>query len=306
MPERSLLKIDVIRTDGATQPRAAIDFEAVFDYMDAMSDGAEFPPVVVFYDGDSYWLADGFHRIRAAEQAGFAEIACELHQGTQQDAQWYSFGANQTNGLRRTNDDKQRAVRAALTHPKGTGLSDRQIGSHVGVDHKTVGAWREKLEGTGEIPQSGQRTGQDGRTTNVAGSHRHPAAKPESPTPAEPIQATCATCGEAFSAPVWHCAACGHHWPVSQAQCGNCHKDNLFDSAPSTVHAGTSPDASEDLAWECCQRLYRASVQIAECGVAAKDLAAAIRHSNNSDEFSTQLEKTRDFIASILAEAVID
>ncbi len=39
MPERNLLKIDVIRTDGATQPRAAIDFEAVFDYMDAMSDG---------------------------------------------------------------------------------------------------------------------------------------------------------------------------------------------------------------------------------------------------------------------------
>ncbi len=28
MPERNLLKIDVIRTDGATQPRAAIDFEA--------------------------------------------------------------------------------------------------------------------------------------------------------------------------------------------------------------------------------------------------------------------------------------
>src|ERR1019366_2002836 len=115
--------------------------------------------VVVFYDGTSYWLADGFHRVRAAEQAGFAEIACELHQGTQQDAQWYSFGANKTNGLRRTNDDKQRAVRAALTHPQGSGLSDRQIGSHVGVDHKTVGAWREKLEGTGENPPTGQRIG---------------------------------------------------------------------------------------------------------------------------------------------------
>ena len=306
MPERNLLKIDLIRTDGATQPRAAIDFEAVFDYMDAMSDGAEFPPVVVFYDGDSYWLADGFHRIRAAEQAGFAEIACELHQGTQQDAQWYSFGANQTNGLRRTNDDKQRAVRAALTHPKGTGLSDRQIGSHVGVDHKTVGAWREKLEGTGEIPQSGQRTGQDGRTTNVAGSHRHPAAKPESPTPAEPIQATCATCGEAFSAPVWHCDTCGHHWPVSLTQCGNCQQAPAIDSAPSTEFAGTTPHTREDLVWECCRGVFRAAVAIAECGVAAKDLAAAIRHSNSSDEFSKQLERTRDFIASILAEAGID
>ena len=255
MPERNLLKIDVIRTDGATQPRAAIDFEAVFDYMDAMSDGAEFPPVVVFYDGTSYWLADGFHRVKAAEQAGFEEIACELHQGTQQDAQWYSFGANKTNGLRRTNDDKQRAVRAALSHPKGVGLSDRQISSHVGVDHKTVGAWREKLEGTGEIPQSGQRTGRDGRTTNVAGNRRRPSAGPQSPSPAKPVPATCATCGEAFAAPVWHCATCGHHWPMSHAQCGNCQQDHPIDSAPPTECAGTIPQTREDPVWECCQRV---------------------------------------------------
>jgi hypothetical protein len=306
MPERNLLKIDVIRTDGATQPRAAIDFEAVFDYMDAMSDGAEFPPVVVFYDGTSYWLADGFHRVKAAEQAGFEEIACELHQGTQQEAQWYSFGANKTNGLRRTNDDKQRAVRAALAHPKGVGLSDRQISSHVGVDHKTVGAWREKLEGTGEIPQSAQRTGRDGRTTNSAGNRRHPAAEPKSPAPAEPTRATCATCGEAFAEPVWHCATCGHHWPMSQAQCGNCQQDYPIDSAPSSAPAGTTPDTHEDLVWECCQRVCRAAAAIAECGLAAKDLAAAIRRSNSSDELSTQLERTRDFIASILAEAGID
>jgi uncharacterized ParB-like nuclease family protein len=306
MPERNLLKIDVIRTDGATQPRAAIDFEAVFDYMDAMSDGAEFPPVVVFYDGTSYWLADGFHRVKAAEQAGFEEIACELHQGTQQEAQWYSFGANKTNGLRRTNDDKQRAVRAALAHPKGVGLSDRQISSHVGVDHKTVGAWREKLEGTGEIPQSGQRTGRDGRTTNIAGNRRHPEAEPKSPATAEPTRAACATCGEAFAEPVWHCATCGHHWPMSQAQCGNCQQDHPIDSAPSSEPPGTTPDTREDLVWECCQRVCRAAAVIAECGLAAKDLAAAIRRSNSSNELSTQLERTRDFIASILAEAGID
>ena len=100
-----------IRMDGGTQPRANIDGGAVADYMNAMADGADFPPVVVFYDGTSYWLADGFHRIRAAEQAGRDEIACEVHQGTQQDAQWYSFGANKTNGLRRTNQDKKRAVK---------------------------------------------------------------------------------------------------------------------------------------------------------------------------------------------------
>jgi hypothetical protein len=50
----------------------------------------------------------------------------------------------------------------------------------------------------------------------------------------------------------------------------------------------------------------RAAAAIAECGLAAKDLAAAIRRSNSSDELSKQLERTRDFIASILAEAGID
>jgi hypothetical protein len=93
---------------------------------------------------------------------------------------------------------------------------------------------------------------------------------------------------------------------MSQAQCGNCQQDYPIDSAPSREPAGTTPDTREDLVWECCQRVCRAAAAIAECGLAAKDLAAAIRRSNSSDEFSKQLERTRDFIASILAEAGID
>lgn len=162
------IPINSIRLDGGTQPRAAIDFPTVFDYQDAMADGADFPPVVVFYDGTEYWLADGFHRVKAADQAGRDDIACEIHQGTQEDAQWYSFAANKTNGLRRTNDDKHRAVQAALKHPKGAGQSDSQIAKHVGVDHKTVAAWRAKLEATWEIPKSPKRTGRDGRTINTS------------------------------------------------------------------------------------------------------------------------------------------
>ena len=107
--EKTVLKIDAIRTDGGTQPRALIDFDAVSDYMDAMTDGVKFPPVVVFYDGTEYWLADGFHRVKAAHGADFNEIACVVHQGTREDAQWYSFSANKANGLRRTNEDIRRA-----------------------------------------------------------------------------------------------------------------------------------------------------------------------------------------------------
>ena len=106
----TVLKIDDIRTDGGTQPRTSIDYQAVQDYADAMADGATFPPVIVFYDGTDYWLADGFHRVQAALVAGRAEIAGEVHQGALEDAQWHSFGANKANGIRRDNRDKQRAV----------------------------------------------------------------------------------------------------------------------------------------------------------------------------------------------------
>jgi transposase-like protein len=184
------LSISKIRTDGGTQPRAAIDYAAVDDYMDAMLAGVKFPPITVFYDGTDYWLADGFHRRQAAFGADLEEISCEIHQGTQQDAQWYSFSANKANGLRRSNEDKQRAVKAALQHPSGAGKSDSAIAKHVGVDHVTVKNWRDKLVATCEIHKSESRTGSDGRTINTANIGRKPVEiRQQEPTPARPPRA---------------------------------------------------------------------------------------------------------------------
>ena len=42
--------IESIRIDGGTQSRVRIDPETVADYADAMQGGAEFPPVIVYYD----------------------------------------------------------------------------------------------------------------------------------------------------------------------------------------------------------------------------------------------------------------
>lgn len=163
-PARITLKLSQIRLDGDTQPRAAMSQAAVDDYSDAMWEGVKFPPVVVFYDGTDYWLADGFHRRDAAFAAGFTEIECDVHQGTLQNAQWYSFAANKTNGLRRTNNDKERAVKAALTHPNATGLRDRKIAEHVGVSHEYVRQMRLPLS----TVDSQKRMGRDGRTINTA------------------------------------------------------------------------------------------------------------------------------------------
>ncbi|MCX6930777.1 MAG: helix-turn-helix domain-containing protein [Verrucomicrobia bacterium] len=150
--------MDQLRLDGGTQPRAALSFETVDDYSELMANGAKFPAISVCYDGQLYWVVDGFHRIKAAWQAGLESIDAEVLQGTLQDAQWESYAVNHRHGLRRTNEDKQRAVKAALVHPSGGGLSDRQLARHCGVSTPTVSAWREKLGPSIKILEIGKRT----------------------------------------------------------------------------------------------------------------------------------------------------
>ena len=178
-PVITALKIDDIREDGETQPRGFIDFRAAEEYADEMEAGATFPPLTVFYDGKQYWLADGFHRLKAALIAEHEEIACEVHHGSQTDAQWHSYSANKTNGIRRTNMDKVRALKSALLHSKAQGLSDEQIATHVGVHRNTVLAYRKEMTCTNCASQSAVRTGKDGRTINTGNIGKRKAG----PTP---------------------------------------------------------------------------------------------------------------------------
>jgi hypothetical protein len=128
-----------LRLDGGTQPRAALQQDVIQEYREMMVAGVKFPPLTVFHDGEAYWLADGYHRLGALLRINPSEpIDCDVRQGTCADAQWYSYSANQTHGLRRSNDDKRRAVQAALAHPSAATLSDSQIAQHCGVCRDTV------------------------------------------------------------------------------------------------------------------------------------------------------------------------
>lgn len=140
-----LLKLDQLRLDGGTQPRAVLNQDVINEYADLMRSGVVFPPVTVFFDGNDYWLADGFHRVGAARQvASFGSIEVDVHQGTLQDAQWFSYSVNKSHGLRRSNEDKLRAVRAALVHPKTIreNLGNVQIADHCGVSEFMVRKYR--------------------------------------------------------------------------------------------------------------------------------------------------------------------
>ncbi len=52
---QKILDLDLIQ-DGGAQMRVGMNEETVIDYAEEMVAGAEFPPVIVYHDGDAYWL----------------------------------------------------------------------------------------------------------------------------------------------------------------------------------------------------------------------------------------------------------
>ena len=136
------LNLNAIRIDGGTQPRERINMEVVGDYAEAVKVGIEFPAVIVFQDGAEYWLADGFHRYHAHKQAGKASIEAEVRSGSLLDAKLHAVGANSDHGLRRSNEDKRRAVQMVLDEPAWKEWSDRKIADACGVSAPFVSAIR--------------------------------------------------------------------------------------------------------------------------------------------------------------------
>lgn len=134
-----------VRTDGGTQPRTSLDEAIVAEYADAIKEGAEFPEVDVFHDGIDFWLADGFHRYFAYKQAGKDSIPAKIHEGTKRDAILFSVAANAIHGLRRSNDDKRKAVTTLLQDPEWAQWSDRKIALVCRVGRDLVGDVRSHL-----------------------------------------------------------------------------------------------------------------------------------------------------------------
>ena len=169
-----------IRTDGGTQARAELHAATIVEYAEAMQAGAQFPPVIVYYDGTDYWLADGFHRTEAARRSG-TTLTADIRPGTRRDAVLWAVGANDAHGLRRTRADIQRAIETLLRDSEWGQWSDREIARQVHCHHNTVAAARDRL--SGEISQI------EARTVERRGSRYTQQPRQPKPTPA-PAAAT--------------------------------------------------------------------------------------------------------------------
>lgn len=97
-----MLEISAIRKDGRTHHRLAVDPSVVQEYASMMLEGVAFAPVRVWFDGESYWLSDGFQRVEAAALAKLSTISAEVWSGSLSDAQWDSYACNGTHGQRRS------------------------------------------------------------------------------------------------------------------------------------------------------------------------------------------------------------
>ena len=106
--------INLIRIDGGTQCRTVIDQPTVYSYLERMKEGDEFPLIETMFDGEIYWLVDGFHRYHALKLAGVKEIEINSKSGTLQDAQIEALKANSKHGKQLTNEDKRNKVEMAL------------------------------------------------------------------------------------------------------------------------------------------------------------------------------------------------
>lgn len=200
------IAINDLELDGM-QIRAEMNEATIEDYAIDLQCKRPFPPIVVYHDGEKYWLSEGFHRVIAARRIDLMELPVDLRKGTQKDALWNAAASNKEHGLRRTNADKRKAVATALDIDPLK--SDRSIAEWCGVSEHTVADVRSancanaQLEEPDSgarlrtcpvetptkdtIPPTDTRTGRDGKSYPVKPDYGPPPPiKPPVSTPPQP------------------------------------------------------------------------------------------------------------------------
>ncbi len=150
-PEIADIILRRLSLDAGTQSRAGLDMANVAELRELLQAGEDLDPIEVVFDGNRYYVVDGFHRVEAHGQEGRKAIRARIRRGTLRDAILLSVGANARHGLRRTNADKRRAVETLLKDAEWSKWGNREISRRCGVDEGTVRRIRAEL--SAEAPQ---------------------------------------------------------------------------------------------------------------------------------------------------------
>ncbi len=215
-----LVELAHVRLDGDTQPRPNMSPGTVEKYAEKMTFdeeahavldhmGAKWPEVVVFKGEDSMlWLADGFHRVQAAQSAGIERFQAVIKQGGLREAIAFSLGVNESHGKPRSPKEKRHVVERALSDPEWGMWTNVRIARMCSVAPSFVSKRRRDLESRGIIDGHVQLFDDDGEP------HDRTPAPPKAPSPpkssahtakANPADTSGLPDGDAPSAP----ASCG-------------------------------------------------------------------------------------------------
>ncbi len=109
------LILEDIETTGL-QMRAEMDVELIEEYFQWLDTHPNDDMVAVSacFDGDSYYMWDGFHRLAAYDKAGRGLIPCQVEKGSRDEALVKALGANERHGRRRSDLDKRHSVEVAI------------------------------------------------------------------------------------------------------------------------------------------------------------------------------------------------
>jgi hypothetical protein len=153
--EIKALPVDRIRTDGDTQPRLKMHLPTIDEYAELYQERIIKEPPVVFEDAEKYyWLADGFHRLRAVQKLGGKSIKCKVFKGSRRDAMLYSLKANCSHGLRRTAKDNRMVIMRCLNDDELSRLEGKQLSVTTGVSLRTIERIKQELRGEKPEPAS--------------------------------------------------------------------------------------------------------------------------------------------------------
>ncbi len=183
--ERKRISLYDIIKDETIHARAETNDEVVMALTNVVTAGEKLPPVVVFYDGEHYWLADGFYRYEAHILGGRGTIPAIILPGGRKEALFHALKSNANHGLRRSNEDKRKAVTIALTDPEMQGMSDNEIAKICNVSQPFVSKIRRVLTQNGYKFET-TRICADGRIMNVSNIGTKQEVEPVSVEPDAP------------------------------------------------------------------------------------------------------------------------
>lgn len=138
-----VVPVDLLVLSNKLQCRVSVPDGVIDEYVARWKDSEltfPFPPVTVVSVDGLLYVVDGFCRVQSAILAGVEKLECNVETGTWSHAIELACGANADHGLRRTNDDKHRAVEVALEHFGK--YSDRKIAKIANVSHTFVALLR--------------------------------------------------------------------------------------------------------------------------------------------------------------------